>query len=35
MHTASGVDRVISMDASHSPFLSMPQALAEHLATLA
>ena len=35
MHAASGVDSVISIDSSHSPFLSMPQALAEHLATLA
>jgi pimeloyl-ACP methyl ester carboxylesterase len=35
MYTASGVDKVISMDVSHSPFLSMPQALADHLAALA
>lgn len=35
MYTASGVDTVLSMDASHSPFLSMPQALADHLDSLA
>jgi pimeloyl-ACP methyl ester carboxylesterase len=35
MYTASGVDTVLSLDASHSPFLSMPQALADHLHGLA
>jgi pimeloyl-ACP methyl ester carboxylesterase len=35
MYTASGVDTVLSMDASHSPFLSMPRALADHLISLA
>jgi pimeloyl-ACP methyl ester carboxylesterase len=35
MYTATGVDAVISLDASHSPFLSMPQVLADHLAALA
>jgi pimeloyl-ACP methyl ester carboxylesterase len=35
MYTASGVDTVISLDASHSPFLSMPVDLAAALASLA
>ena len=35
MHGTSGVHAVLSLDASHSPFLSMPEALADQLASLA
>jgi pimeloyl-ACP methyl ester carboxylesterase len=35
MHGTSGVHEVRSLDASHSPFLSMPDALAAELARLA
>jgi pimeloyl-ACP methyl ester carboxylesterase len=35
MYTTSGVDTVVSLDASHSPFLSMPDQLATALAGLA
>jgi pimeloyl-ACP methyl ester carboxylesterase len=35
MHATSGVHEVRSLDASHSPFLSMPDALAAELARLA
>jgi pimeloyl-ACP methyl ester carboxylesterase len=35
MYTASGVQTVLSLDASHSPFMSMPQALADQLISLA
>ena len=35
MQAASGVERVISIDSSHSPFLSMPDVLAEHLGSVA
>lgn len=34
MHTALPCQKVISMETSHSPFFSAPEALAAHLATL-
>lgn len=34
MHTELPCEQVISMDASHSPFFSQPEALANHLLTL-
>jgi hypothetical protein len=34
MHTLLPCSRVMTMSASHSPFLSTPQALADHLLSL-
>jgi pimeloyl-ACP methyl ester carboxylesterase len=35
MHTTRGVDQVLSIDTDHSPFLSRPRELADHLLSLA
>lgn len=35
MHTRTPCDRIITMDASHSPFLSCPEELAAHLVSIA
>jgi hypothetical protein len=35
MYTAVPCEQVLSMNTSHSPFLSAPQALAKHLLSLA
>jgi len=34
MYTASPCRKVIAMDTSHSPFLSAPEKLVEHLTSL-
>jgi len=34
MYTAAKVDKVVTMDTSHSPFFSAPEALAKHLMAL-
>jgi hypothetical protein len=35
MYTAAPCDPVLTLDASHSPFFSAPEALAQHLISLA
>jgi hypothetical protein len=34
VYTAAKVDKVVTMDTSHSPFFSAPEALAKHLMAL-